>query len=329
MKKFFRLFFVYLFSSVILLNLAALIAPYYLNESNWFLSIASHLRVLSIYIISICFVFLLLLRQWFNVFIYLLLGFYFLAFYYFDHQEKLFQEKYFPVARQYTRINARFISFNLNFHNRHYEEVKQFLLEQIDPKKDTVIFLSEVTQKWEEELKDLIELFPNIITGARPDGFGYMLLSTARLFDSKKFNIKDVPLIRTQIEFKKGQVITFWGVHAPPPINPFFYGKQVEYLQELKAQSNVQTDPQIIVGDFNATPWSKVFKEVIAGNNKPTPIFNYANSETYPQNTWNIGPEFLGFPIDHVLYDHLFKLHHFHVRGKFGSDHNAIVADFL
>lgn len=136
-----------------------------------------------------------------------------------------------------------------------------------------------------------------------------------------------------------GREITFLAVHTAAPVNQRFFvrrGEQLRNLAEYIGQTKTSTQtgnlttPTIISGDFNLTPWSVDYNNLI--NNLPE--FADAARGRGVQFTWFLVDSILGATIDHTLYStgcyegKGIVLRNHAVQGSYGSDHHLILSEF-
>lgn len=125
------------------------------------------------------------------------------------------------------------------------------------------------------------------------DGCGIMLMSRVAFGPSR---IRDLPsgqdrFMRVVIERPDRMPVHLIAIHMA---KPWFIGFAETETEALEAALNADvTPPTILVGDFNAAPWSRRIRRLEQGfglRHAPRPIA-----------TWPVGAGPLGVPIDHIL----------------------------
>ncbi len=122
--------------------------------------------------------------------------------------------------------------------------------------------------------------------------------------------------------------VSFYALHAPPPMRPITFAQRNAELAHVAALINQQnkkpTDNVILLGDWNITPYSPFFEQLLTDtrmkNQTTTPYF----LPTWPAEL----PSLLQIPIDHILHRGGLTLIEKRRGPSLGSDHHAIVAVF-
>jgi endonuclease/exonuclease/phosphatase (EEP) superfamily protein YafD len=78
----------------------------------------------------------------------------------------------------------------------------------------------------------------------------------------------------------------------------------------------------VMLGDFNTTPYSPIFPEVLKIGRLRDSALGFV-----PQTTWQSRFPLFGLPIDHILVGHGVSVLDRHVGAGIGSDHFPIIAD--
>lgn len=147
--------------------------------------------------------------------------------------------------------------------------------------------------------------------------FGMAVLSR---FPMRAVTVRDaqgVTSIEARMDTGVGCVELF-AVHPMPPMSPGLYASRNQLLRDVAGRAVLPGVPRLIVGDFNATPWSSAFSILSrhglqrAGGLQPT----------WPSE-W--GGRF-GIPIDHVVGSGHWRVVDAHVGPHLGSDHRPLVA---
>jgi endonuclease/exonuclease/phosphatase (EEP) superfamily protein YafD len=124
------------------------------------------------------------------------------------------------------------------------------------------------------------------------------------------------PRIRPFVKFKvdvDGRPLGIIGAHPVPPTSPKLLKERDSHIGGLAAQA---TEPFVIAGDFNATPWCPAFT-AIPGRRVGAYAF---------KPTWAFSLPLLGLPIDHIMVSAAMKVSGYVVAPFTGSDHRAILA---
>lgn len=165
-------------------------------------------------------------------------------------------------------------------------------------------------QKW-----GLEAWFPHRIVVPRPDPFGIALLSRHPI---KRHTVVDsteaTPRIEAVIDWQ-GTELTLVAFHPMPPISVVDHAQRNRSLGELT--SRLSEVPTVIVGDFNATPWSSAF----AAPQRNGFVRASGLSPTWPA-AW---AGLMGLPIDQVIVSRHWAVSDHAVGPDIGSDHLPVI----
>ncbi|MEO0767754.1 MAG: endonuclease/exonuclease/phosphatase family protein [Pseudomonadota bacterium] len=101
---------------------------------------------------------------------------------------------------------------------------------------------------------------------------------------------------------------------------PWLSGVAESELGRVIAQLNWLAGPSVVVGDFNAAPWSRPMVQLLSATQLRT--------LRAPKGTWPTGAGDFGVPVDHVLVKNGARVVHVEYFGKsLGSNHRGFVAD--
>lgn len=209
-------------------------------------------------------------------------------------------------------------SANLHIDNKDLEKLKKEVNE-IGPE---MVLLLEVTPEHLVQLRPLINNYPhyieNIFKGERDIGF--VFLSKFPILENHITRLSDVCnfVLETRLEINQ-QPVKFYGVHAQRP-DVHNLGERKEQFIRLAQQLREQTLPVIVAGDFNATPYSPMFREVvkISGLKDSREGFGW-------QPSWPTFFPLLWIPIDHVLVTPDVQVLMRRTGSYIGSDHYPVI----
>ncbi|MBA2337217.1 MAG: endonuclease/exonuclease/phosphatase family protein [Acidimicrobiia bacterium] len=103
--------------------------------------------------------------------------------------------------------------------------------------------------------------------------------------------------IRVVLRFGEGTVVVY-GIHPPSPTN----GRDATYRDDFLARVGravaAESDPVIVVGDLNATPWSTGFSALTGPADLVNSLEGFGYGASWPSSL----PGLAQIPIDHVLH---------------------------
>lgn len=113
-----------------------------------------------------------------------------------------------------------------------------------------------------------------------------------------------------------GRSITLISTHPPIPQSPAGWSDRNRILLAAANRLNVEPVPRILLGDFNATPFSGAFKRI-----EDSGLRNSARGLGYFP-TW---PDIAVLPLDHLLISPEFGVAEKHVGPQISSDHRPVI----
>ena len=188
-----------------------------------------------------------------------------------------------------------------------------------------IMLLLEVTEENIEPVNALINNYPYHIINLNitASGTGTVLLSRFPIVTREitKYSEFGNMLVYAVLEINNKKV-AFYGAHLPRPTFTAAARARIAQFRSLAKQAANQSIPVIVAGDFNATPYSPIFKEVlkISGLNDSRAGFGW-------QPSWPTTFPFLWIPIDHILASTEVQVHNRGTGAYTGSDHYPVVAE--
>ena len=187
----------------------------------------------------------------------------------------------------------------------------------VDP---DVVVLVDSTDDWlrSEELA-LPYKFQNDLPADR--AYGIAILSK----DSLNTEILTASAVRdavVRIEAVIGdQPIVIYAVQSRPASNSTDADYRDEYLAEVGRMARAETDPTVVVGDLQATPWSHAFQDLADDAALENSMAGFGLQTTWPADRW----AFFRIPIDHLLHSSELTTIDRYLGPHFGVDHRPLV----
>jgi endonuclease/exonuclease/phosphatase (EEP) superfamily protein YafD len=188
-----------------------------------------------------------------------------------------------------------------------------------------VVVIVEITPAFARALEDasVAEIFPHREVAAARDAFGIAVLSRHPVSSVRLLRDEDGVGVMTVRVAWDGREVSLAAVHPMPPQSPRRHrqrNRTLDCLTPARAGSNgggFAEGPALVVGDFNATPWSNAF----AG-----PASRGWRRATRLAPTWPAAWQgLMGIPIDHVLASPGWTLAESVVGPDIGSDHRPVL----
>jgi endonuclease/exonuclease/phosphatase (EEP) superfamily protein YafD len=96
---------------------------------------------------------------------------------------------------------------------------------------------------------------------------------------------------------------------------------QQEYFAEVASLARQETDPTIIVGDFQSSPWSHTFQTLLTDAHLVDSLIGFGIQTTWPANRW----AFFRLPFDNLIHSEDLTTVDRYLGPAFGTDHLPIV----
>jgi endonuclease/exonuclease/phosphatase (EEP) superfamily protein YafD len=192
----------------------------------------------------------------------------------------------------------------------------QLAAKTITDKNPDLIFVSEITPKWEKELDKRLNGYPYRIVETHLGGVA--IYSKLPLTESQIFYVGPIkrPGILAHVAWH-GDRISLLNVHTVTPFNEFTLRNQE--LDDMAGRAAVAGEAVILAGDLNCSPWSSYFHRL-------EKKANLADTEQGfgPCPSWSTHHRIPMVPIDHCLVRG-FRCTGRRVLTKIGSDHLPIL----
>ncbi len=293
-----------LLAATTLANILALLGPWL-----WFLDLLSHFVVVYALTACTCLVIASLLRRWRLATWALLLALL---------QCVRLWPLYAGPQPGPARVDLRVVAFNVHAGNQQLGPATQHIA-SLEP---DVIALFEVSTPqldlFEAALPDY-----EVRSLCRDDPFGIAVLTRRPMIEPQigSFGPEWVPAIRFTID-AGDRSIALAAIHPPPPIGSPLNQARNDVLHSVARWAERQSDPAIIIGDLNASPWSAIMRELLDDPNLHSSQ-RFGVQPSWP--SW-LGP--MGLPIDHALHTSSVRVVDRRVGPSFGSDHRMLVVEF-
>lgn len=216
----------------------------------------------------------------------------------------------------------RVATINLLASNRAIERAARWL-EATDP---DVVALLEFTPAHEKALAPLRARWPFATSKTVESPFGIALWSKTELRDAEVFAFGATWswAVRATVTTAIGEVGVL-AIHPPPPMVGEYASDRDRALRSLAEETKGLPPLRLVLGDANATRWSRAFEDGVAaaGLRDSSEGFGF-------QGSWPTGlPWFLRVPIDHVLVSDGLAVVRRELGAEVGSDHLPVVTEVI
>lgn len=278
---------------------------------GWLFDLASHFRILwSIGLIVIALLSLWFSTWWITFVSFLLLGA-------IAYSLRLYWKR---SAESECAGNTSLTLYNVRMRNRNYDRALQY----IRARDSDLIAFVEVDEAWLEALSVLRPEYPYTAQLPHPNSYGLAVFSRFEILDWKgsRLQASDVDHLEVLVRIQH-QTLALVIAHLPPPFTPAEMDKRDKRLAQLGEVMGTLERPGLLLGDFNASPWSPPVQEL----EKQFGLRSFQKVCGLAP-TWPAQAPFGRIPIDHVMaIGDGIKFYHAEVGPRLGSDHLPVTLD--
>lgn len=235
-----------------------------------------------------------------------------------------------PGQGQTDRPTLTLMHVNVNTANQDHAGV----IAEIQSHGPDLLFVQEIHLGWLDALEAGLTDYRLISSESRTDNFGIacfvsasseaegaITITNSRVFDPTD-GFAQVPVIEVMLE-QAGQPLAVLSIHPPPPVSAVYTQWRDAVLEASGQWAAKQDVPCIVVGDFNATPWSTQFRDLQAAGGLVNSQVGFGRAPTWPAGLGSLGM----IPIDHLLHsDDLVTLDR-QLGEANGSDHLPLIVE--
>jgi len=208
---------------------------------------------------------------------------------------------------------------NVNTVNRQHQRAID-LARRLQP---DILIAIETGQAWVERLRELQDAYPFMDAAAREDGFGMTLLSRLPVEHHEVIRVGQARLPCQVVRVPLGgRTLTVIGVHPFAPVRPAAAAGRNEQFGELARVINRTPPPVLVTGDFNCTPWSPYFQELLRSTKLRDSRHGFGI-----QPSWPVECLPLRIPIDHCLVSDGIAVHSRRIADDVASDHFPVLVE--
>lgn len=227
-----------------------------------------------------------------------------------------------PGSSEAPASSIRVMSFNLLSTNQSFSEVIDYI-EGTDP---DLVFLHEASRPWEVALESA-ELDYEIIR-PRSDNliFGTLVMARGEDIQAVSFGFAEVQPRAVEVTLRP----TGWpegiSILSTHPLAPTDKERAALRDAQLAFAGEWAADEEgafIVVGDFNATPWSSPFRKLVAGAPLRNSQIGFGLQPSFPTTSFFL----TRVPIDHLLHSPALTVRDRRLGPPLGSDHFPLLVD--
>jgi endonuclease/exonuclease/phosphatase (EEP) superfamily protein YafD len=226
---------------------------------------------------------------------------------------------FWPRSMQSSPSSLRVISLNVLTSNQNYETITGYLREA----NAHVVLLSEIEPELMTVIKDsLTDLYPHVYNEAMEGTHGLAFISRLPFVKTETILLDERHhrFLTAELEWQ-GKPFKIYGSHPHAPLAGRWAKSRDDEINVIREHIARETKPHILLGDFNASPWSTPMAQLVAQSRLRHGALGFG---IYP--TWRYKTMLLGAPIDHILVSEAWQVSSYKVEGDVGSDHFPVVA---
>jgi len=186
-----------------------------------------------------------------------------------------------------------------------------------------VIGLVEVDARWLAQLAPALAPYPHHIDEPREDNFGIALYSKLPLRGATELLGSQLPTVVATVDVH-GTPLDVVLTHPIPPVRSEPLRMQLSQLDAVARRAHALGPHVIVMGDFNATPWSKPFRTLVAATGLCDTRAGFGLQASFPA-----ASALLRIPIDHVLASCAIGVRSRAIERDVGSDHLPVLIDLV
>ena len=195
-----------------------------------------------------------------------------------------------------------------------------------------IVFLQEVNHRWLDALDGKLGPYEKVVVEPRTDNFGiacYVRTGQTRVkvLSSKVVDQTagqaGVPAIELELEVDDGlgkRRVPVLSLHTLPPISFEYARARDAQLAAAGRWAKQAGDNAVVIGDLNATPWSKAYIDMLDAGGLHNSQIGFGRQTTWPAGL----PSAMGVPIDHCVHGQGLRTQQRTVGEDCGSDHKAL-----
>jgi endonuclease/exonuclease/phosphatase (EEP) superfamily protein YafD len=231
-------------------------------------------------------------------------------------------------TQQRASESIRVLTFNINIHNEQWNEIAK-AIQFVKPDIATII---ETSPKAEAELSTrLTNLLP---FHYRTSGGGITILSRLPLIQPQSKTFESGTVLVTSVQAGQKELALI-ATHPIVPVKPRLFRRRNALLAEMATYiQKRQQQPLIFLGDFNLTPWSPYYQQLVKNTKLQNTRLGFgiepswiepATHVRYP----SIITALIKIPIDHIFVSKDFKVTNCRTMNAANSDHRMLWSDLV
>ena len=213
--------------------------------------------------------------------------------------------------------SLRLVSFNVGAGRADTAE----LVEWMETSEADLVFLLESSEEWlgGMEMNGSGYSVSNQIPEDRIYGISVLGTSPTVVEQLRLGSTRD-PVMRVEATVS-GETVAIYAVHPRPPDSAAKTAARDDLFDELADMVARETLPVIVIGDFNATPWSYIFRDFSSETGLVNSQKGFGLAATWPTSPLSL------VPLDHMLHSESLTTVERDIGPDLGSDHLPLTVE--
>jgi endonuclease/exonuclease/phosphatase (EEP) superfamily protein YafD len=214
-------------------------------------------------------------------------------------------------------VPIRVLVLNVHTSSSSFDRVKQLIADE----NPDVIGLIEVDDRWLAAVAPAVAGYTGRIEHPRPDNFGVALYARGKLVGSVAELGSRLPNVTADVTLGDARFHVIL-THPIPPVSPAALAQQETQLDAVGELARKKMAPVLIMGDFNATPWSRPFRRLLDRSGLCDSRAGFGVQASFPASS-----SIMRIPIDHLLASCSVGVRERRIGTDVGSDHLPVIVD--
>lgn len=151
--------------------------------------------------------------------------------------------------------------------------------------------------------------------------YGITVLSRTEL-ETEVLRVTQVREMIVRVEAAVGsQPVVIYAIQSRTASNETDANLRNSYFDEVTRLVNQETDPTVVVGDFQSGPWSHTFRSLLSDADLVNSLTGYGIQTTWPADRWAL----FRLPFDHLVHSEDLTTVDRYLGPVFGVEHRPIV----
>ena len=215
-------------------------------------------------------------------------------------------------------VALRVLVLNVHTESTGFDQVRQLITDE----KPDLIGLVEVDRRWLAGVAAAVADYPGRIEWPRDDNFGVALYARGELRGAAEFAGSELPTVFAELALRGARLRVIL-THPPPPISRGTLAMQVDELAAIAPRA-VGAEPVVVMGDFNATPWSRPFVAFRERTGLCDSRAGFGIQPSFPS-----ASAVVRIPIDHLLASCSIGVTDRRIGRDVGSDHLPVLLELV